>query len=111
MLSTEYKFGEVHALAAQVQSAADKVQFHAVFHNENGGVALLAFKAGQVLDTHMANAEVMVNVLEGEIEFTMIDRAHTMRAGDFLLMGANVPHSVAATTDAKVMLVKVKSDK
>ncbi|MDE5805572.1 MAG: cupin domain-containing protein [Paramuribaculum sp.] len=50
----------------------------------------------------------MVNVLEGEIEFTMLDKANTLRAGDFLLMGADVPHSVTATTDSKLMLIKIR---
>lgn len=108
MLNTEYKFGEVHVLADQIESANDKVQFKNIFSTENGGAVLVAFKAGQKLDTHVAPAEVMVNVLEGEIEFTMLDRPHTLRAGEFLLMGADVPHSVVAKADSKMMLVKVK---
>lgn len=109
MLNTKYKFGEVHNLASQIESASDKVQFHSVYSNDNGGVALIAFKAGQQLDTHLAPAEVMVNVLEGEIIFTMIDQAHTIKAGEFMLVGEGVPHSVTAKTDAKVMLVKTKA--
>ncbi|MDE6051127.1 MAG: cupin domain-containing protein [Paramuribaculum sp.] len=108
MLSTDYKFGESHTLAKQIEAAADKVQFKHIFNNENGGVVLVAFKAGQKLDTHTAPAEVMVNVIEGEIEFTMLDKANTLRAGDFLLMGADVPHSVTATTDSKLMLIKIR---
>ncbi|MCM1517705.1 MAG: cupin domain-containing protein [Pseudoflavonifractor sp.] len=108
MLDTEYKFGEVHDLAAQVSQADDHVQFKKVFENANGGVSLLAFKAGQKLDRHLAPAEVMVSVLQGEIEFTIIDTLHTIRAGEFLLMGAGVPHSVMAVTDSKVAVIKVK---
>lgn len=111
MLNTEYKFGEVHVLANQIETGEDKVHFHGVFANNNGGVALVAFKAGQELDTHLAPAELMVYVLEGEITFTMIDIPHTLKAGEFMLVGEGVPHSVAAITDAKMMLVKVKADK
>lgn len=109
MLETAIKFGEVHDLAAQIEIGADRVHVKNIFSNANGGVALVAFKAGQKLDKHTAPAEVMVNVLEGEIEFTMIDRVHTLGAGQFLLMGQDVPHSVVAKTDAKLMLVKVKA--
>ena len=108
MLNTEYKFGEVYRLTDQIESGTDKVQFKPIFSNENGGAVLVAFKAGQRLDTHTAPAEVMVNVLEGEIEFTMLDKPHHLKAGEFLLMGADVAHSVAAVTDAKMMLVKVR---
>lgn len=109
MLSTEYKFGEVHNLASQIEAGDDKVHFHAIFSNNNGGAVLLAFKAGQQLDTHLAPAEVMVVALEGEIKFTFHDKVNTLKAGDFLLMGEGVSHSVAAVTDAKIMLVKIKA--
>ncbi|MCM1109639.1 MAG: cupin domain-containing protein [Clostridium sp.] len=108
MLQTDYKFGEVYSLAKQITPTDDKVGFQNIFGSENGGVVLLGFKAGQQLTTHTAPAEVMVCVVEGQIEFTMLDMTHTVGAGEFLLMGANVPHSVRAKSDAKVMLVKIK---
>ncbi|MDE6335952.1 MAG: cupin domain-containing protein [Muribaculaceae bacterium] len=109
MIETEYKFGEVHKLADQIQSAEDHVQFHRIFENANGGVVLLALKTGQKLAEHLAPAELMVNVIEGSIEFTMIDKPHTINAGEFMLVGDGVPHSVIAKADSKVMLIKIKA--
>ncbi|MDE5880324.1 MAG: cupin domain-containing protein [Muribaculaceae bacterium] len=109
MVNTEYKFGEVHELASQIEAGEDRVHFQNIFANANGGVALVAFKAGQKLDTHVAPAELMVNVLEGEIEFTVLDKPHTLKAGEFMLVGENVAHSVAAKADSKMMLVKIKA--
>lgn len=111
MLKTEYKFGEVNTLASQLNGEDSGVQFKSIFENGNGGVSLLAFKTDQSLAEHLAPAEVMVYVLEGKVEFTMIDRIHTISAGEFMLMGEGVPHSVVARADSKVMLVKVKSTK
>ncbi|MDE7160508.1 MAG: cupin domain-containing protein [Muribaculaceae bacterium] len=109
MLETDYKFGEVHVLANQVESGADRVHVKSIFSTSNGGVALVAFKAGQALDTHVTPAEVMVTVLEGEVEFTILDAVHHLKAGEFLLLGAEVPHSVKAPVDAKLMLAKIKA--
>ena len=109
MLQTDYKFGETHQLTAQIQTADDRAQFRQIFSTGNGGVVLVGLKAGQKLDTHTAPAEVMVNLLEGEIEFTMFDKVSTLRSGDFLLMGSEVPHSVIAKADSKIMLVKIKA--
>lgn len=109
MLSTEYKFGEVHKLSEQIESSKENVQFKHIFENANGGVALIAFKAGQSLAEHLAPAEVMVYALEGEVEFTMIDKPHTLKAGEFFLMGQGVPHSVVALADSKIMLIKIKA--
>lgn len=109
MLETELKFGEVHDLAALIENGSDRVNFKNVFSNSNGGVSLLSFKADQKLDEHIAPAEVMVYVLEGDIQFTLLGHPHSMHAGQFLLMGAGVPHSVYADSDAKMMLVKLKA--
>lgn len=111
MLKTSYKFGEVHNLLSQVYAGPENVEFRCIFDNTNGGVSLLAFRKGQILARHIAPAEVMVYVIEGQIEFTMLDTPHTLRAGEFILVGEGVPHSVVAAEDSKVMLVKVKSDK
>lgn len=108
-MKTNYKFGEVNRLYEQVEAEQEKVGFKNIFETENGGVSVIAFNAGQQLDTHQAPAEVMITVLEGEIEFTMLDNKATLVAGEFILMGANVPHSVFATADSKVMVVKIKN--
>lgn len=107
-MKTNFKFGEVLKLKDVVEYNSAKVEFKQVFETENGGVSLLAMKAGQKLDTHTAPFEVMVTVCEGEIEFTMLDQSKRIKAGEFLLMGANVAHSVVANIDSKLMLVKVK---
>ena len=109
-MKTNFKFGEVLRLCDSVSYNPDKVTFETVFETHKGGVALVALKAGQKLDTHTAPFQVMVNVCEGEVEFTMLDQSNRMKAGDFLLMGENVPHSVVANIDSKLMLVKIKDD-
>lgn len=108
-MKTNYKFDSVIRLTEVVEADNAKVSFKNIFETENGGVSLLAFKKGQFLDTHTAPFEVMVTVLEGEIEFKMLDKANKLSKGEALLMGANVPHSVKALEDSKVMLVKVKN--
>ena len=56
----------------------------------------------------VAPAELMVTVLEGEIVFTVVDRPLTLSAGQFMLVGAGVAHSVEAKADSKLMLTKIK---
>ena len=109
MLHTDYKFGEVHNLAKQIEVSSERVNFKHIFNNANGGVALVAFKAGQKLDEHLSPAELMITVLEGEMVFTMLDTPHTLRAGEFMLVGEGVPHSVLANADSKMMLTKIKA--
>lgn len=109
MLETGYKFGEVHDLYTQIEISADRVNFKNIFTTSNGGVTLVSFNAGQKLDTHTAPVELMVTVLEGEIKFTILDKPHSLHAGQFLLLGNGIPHSVVAITDAKMILTKIKA--
>lgn len=108
MLHTEFKFGEVVNLAGQVSGSHTGVQHQNIFGNPHGGVSLLAFETGQQLSEHLSPAQLMVYVVEGEITFTMINEPHTLRAGQFILLGEGVPHSVIAHSASKVMLVKIK---
>lgn len=110
MLETDYKFGEAFTVADQVVNSDEHVEFREILKNDNGGVSLLSFSAGQELATHLAPAELMVYVLDGEIVFTVIDKPVHIHCGEALLVGDGVPHSVHAVTDAKVMLVKIKHD-
>lgn len=109
-MKTNYKFGTVLDLEAMATPSDTKVQFKQIFETGNGGVNIVAFKKGQDLDTHTAPAEVMLIVLDGEITFTMNTATSAISKGQFILMGADVPHSVVAKTDATVMLVKIKPD-
>ena len=108
-MKTNFKFGEVFKFTEAVDYDDERVAFKPIFETKDGGVSLLAMRAGQKLETHTAPFEVMVTVCEGEVEFTMLDMTHTIKAGEFMLMGANVPHSVVAKAEAKLMLVKVKN--
>ncbi len=109
MIETEYKFGEVHNLADQVEISADHVHVRHIIGSPAGGVSLLAFKAGQKLDDHTAPAELLVTVVEGEIIFTLAGKPHTLKAGEFMLVGEGVVHNVVANADSKVMLTKIKA--
>ena len=109
-MKTNFKFGEVIHLNEAVGYNAEKVEFKQIFETSKGGISLVALKSGQKLETHTAPFEVMVCVCEGEIEFTMLDKSNRMKAGEFILMGANVPHSVVANVDSKIMLTKIKED-
>ncbi|MCC8117190.1 MAG: cupin domain-containing protein [Bacteroidales bacterium] len=109
MIKTDLKFGEVFSLDKFSSDDPEKVSFINLWSNENGGVSVLTFHKGQYLTEHLAPADVMVYVTEGEIDFTMNGVTHRIRKNGFLLMGYGVPHSVIANEDTKLMLIKIKA--
>lgn len=108
IMKTNYKFGEIIRHSEAIDYSTENPVFQPVFETPNGGVAFVALKQGQKLETHTAPFEVMINICEGEVDFTMLDMTHSLSEGEFILMGANVPHSVVAKKDSKLMLIKIK---
>lgn len=106
--TTDLQFGGVYDLLDLVEPSDEKVQFLNVFNTPNGGVSLLALKAGQNLDPHAAPGELLVYVLEGEIEFAVDGQSRLLHGGQIFMIGEGVQHSVKCTRNAKVLLCKVR---
>ena len=73
-----------------------------------GTVSLFAFDAGQGLSEHAAPFDALVHVLDGEAEITISGRTHVMKAGDLILMPANEPHALRATSRFKMLLTMIR---
>ena len=77
---------------------------------ENGGtVTLFAFDQGQALSEHSAPFDALVQVLDGETELTIGGEKVVARAGQAVLMPADVPHAVLASSRFKMLLVMVRA--
>ncbi len=76
---------------------------------KNGGtVTLFAFDRGQALSEHTAPFDALVQVLDGEVELVIGGTPVPARAGQAVLMPANVPHAVNAVQRFKMLLVMVR---
>lgn len=70
-------------------------------------VTLFAFDKDEEISTHDSNGDAMVSVLEGVGRFTVGGVPHIVKAGETLVMPANVPHAVYAEEAFKWMLIVV----
>jgi len=73
-----------------------------------GSVTLFAFDAAQELSEHTAPFDALVQVLDGEAEITIGAQPHLLRAGEIVLMPANVPHAVRAPTRFRMLLTMLR---
>lgn len=76
---------------------------------ETGTVTLFAFDRGQGLSEHTAPFDALVHLLEGAAEITIGGAAHRLRAGEGILMPADVPHAVGAPERFKMVLTMIRS--
>lgn len=70
-------------------------------------LVLQAMSAGSRLAEHHAPGPITVQVLEGEIEFSVGETVHTLHAGSLLALPARVPHSVHSAQESVFLLTLV----
>lgn len=68
-------------------------------------VVMFRFAAGQVLDEHKAAFPILVQCLQGTVDFVSGDQTVTLGPGSVANLDAMVLHEVRAVTDALFQLV------
>ena len=74
-----------------------------------GTVTAFAFDTGEALSEHSAPFDALVLGVEGTAEVTIAGAPHGVSTGDILLLPANKPHALRATTPFKMFLVMIKT--
>jgi quercetin dioxygenase-like cupin family protein len=77
---------------------------------KTGTLTLFAFDEGQGLSEHTAPFDAFVYVLDGESEITIGGKPQVVTAGEMVIMPADVPHSVRAIKEFKMLLVMIRSN-
>jgi len=74
-----------------------------------GTLTLFAFDEDQGLSEHTAPFDAFVYILDGEAEVLISSEAHSVGAGEMIIMPANEPHSLKALEKFKMMLVMIRA--
>ena len=105
---TSIQAGQVFELTQLVEYGDGAVVSRIVSQNETDSVTLFAFDEGQGLSEHTAPFDALVQVVDGEGEFTIDGKTSKVSAGQVILMPANIPHAVDAETRFKMMLIMLR---
>lgn len=96
-------------LASLVSYAEGAIVSRTIAQKEAGTATLFAFDAGQGLSEHSAPFDALVLALDGEAELTIGGSPLIIRAGEIVLMPANVPHALRADEKFKMLLIMLRS--
>ncbi|MBP2666693.1 MAG: cupin [Firmicutes bacterium] len=96
------------SLAGLVDVEAGKVISRTFVQRPDLSITLFAFAAGEGVSTHSAPGDAMVYILDGEAKITLGGVPLTAKAGEMVVMPANIPHAVDAEKDFKMLLTVVK---
>jgi quercetin dioxygenase-like cupin family protein len=97
---------ELAALAAYQPGA---VVSRTVLDKPVGTVTLFAFDEGEGLSEHTAPYDALVYIVDGEAQVTISNEPHRLAPGEIIIMPANQPHSLRATTRFKMLLVMIRA--
>lgn len=85
----------------------DSIVSRMLTYTKSGTITIFAFDEGQGLSEHTAPYDAILQVLDGEALITITDTKYLMEKGDLIIMPANKPHAVYATTRFKMMLTMI----
>jgi quercetin dioxygenase-like cupin family protein len=96
-------------LAGQVDYVAGSVVSRTLAKKPTGTITLFAFDRGQGLSEHSAPYDAFVQVVDGVATLRIGGNDVVAKAGEVVVMPANIPHSVHATERFKMLLVMIRS--
>jgi quercetin dioxygenase-like cupin family protein len=96
-------------LAGQVDYVAGSVVSRALAKKPTGTITLFAFDSGQGLSEHSSPYDAFVQVVDGVATLRIGGNDVVARAGEVVVMPADIPHAVHATERFKMLLVMIRS--
>ena len=98
---------KVLQLTGEISVQQGQIVSKTLAQNDAVSVTLFAFAKGEEIGTHGSTGDALVHVLEGTGKFTVGGKEHICKAGDVLVMPAEIPHAVYAVEDFKWILTVV----
>ena len=96
-------------LASLVAVQSGSIVSRVLLKNKAGNITLFAFDEGQELSEHTVPFDAFVSIVDGEAEIRIAGTAHTVRAGETIVMPAGKPHAVRALRRFRMLLSMVKA--
>ena len=100
--------GEPFELASLAGFADGSIVSRTLVNSQAGTITFFTFDAGQGLSEHSAPYDAFVQVLEGQAEIRIGGSPSLLRAGQAIIMPANIPHAVDARVPLKMLLTMIR---
>jgi len=100
--------GEKFSFIDSVSYAEGSIVSKILVRNDKGNVTMFAFDQGESLSEHTTPYDALVQVFDGEAEIIINGVSHLIKAGESILMPAQIPHAVMATQQMKMLLTMIK---
>ncbi len=101
-------FSEIIDLKGMVDYEEGRVVSRTLASKPAINITLFAFDKEEEISAHTSPGDAMVQIIDGEALINIDGKKISVSAGKVIVMPANVPHSVSAITQFKMLLTVVK---
>lgn len=84
--------------------SSERLQIKRIFQGEGSTMIRLTFAAGQEMREHSAHVPLIVQVLQGDVRFSIGDDDLELTTGSILQVAPDVEHALLAHTEAHLLL-------
>lgn len=95
-------------LADEIEYAPGSVVSKIIYKTDHTILTMFSMDEGQSIAEHLTPFEAMVQILDGEAEIIIGGKTTVVKAGETIIMPANVPHALYARQRYKKLLVMMK---
>ena len=103
----KYK-ARVFTLSEMIEYQDGTIVSKTLIDTETGTVTIFAFDRGEGLSEHTAPYDAMVQILDGEAEINISGKLFTLETDQMIIMPADEPHSLHASSKFKMLLTMIK---
>lgn len=108
METTFFSHSQAYDIASSIDYTPGGIVSKIISKNAAGSLTLFAFDEGQGLSEHSAPYDAIVHVVEGIGEYVIGGEPHLVKAGEIIIMPANIAHAVKASSAFKMLLFMIK---
>lgn len=98
----------IFVASEMVEYASGAIVSKTIAKQQGGNLTLFAFDKGQALSEHSAPFDALVQVVDGEAEIIINKQPFQLKSDQCIIMPANIPHAVNATSRFKMLLTMIK---
>ncbi|HEX5216092.1 MAG TPA: cupin domain-containing protein [Vicinamibacterales bacterium] len=109
-MSTTLPPGEALPIDSLVTPTPRGIASRVIARSAAGNITVFAFDRGEELSEHSAPFDALVLTQEGTLALTVGGREVMATPGTVVVLPANVPHAVRATTPARMLLIMLRGE-
>ena len=100
--------GKPFKLSDHIEYAIKSVVSKTLLKKNTGNLTLFSFDQGEGLTEHTSPYDAVVYVLDGSARIIIGGQPQTVKAGEMLIMPANIPHALQADERFKMLLIMIR---